>query len=142
MTGKILTFYLAGSLCGINIAFAKEINRNVKYTAVPGGASHVVGLLNLRGQVVTLFDLTQILHLNQKQEDKKTKCMILKGLFQGDHVGFFIDKLAEVIDITPDMCELPPANIKNLQGRFISEIVKFNKEIILILDINKIFDAI
>ena len=137
MTGKILTFYLGGSLCGIDIVFAKEINRNVKYTAVPGGASHVVGLLNLRGQVVTLFDLTQILHLNQK-----TKCMILKGLFQGDYIGFFIDKLAEVIDITPDMCELPPANIKNLQGRFISEIVKFNKEIILILDINKIFDAI
>ncbi|EIW20286.1 MULTISPECIES: chemotaxis protein CheW [Pelosinus] len=142
MTGKILTFYLGGSLCGIDIVFAKEINRNVKYTTVPGGASHVVGLLNLRGQVVTLFDLAQILHLNQKQEDKQTKCIILKGLFQGDHIGFFIDKLAEVIDITPDMCELPPANIKNLQGRFISEIVKYNKEMILMLDINKIFDAI
>lgn len=137
-----MTFFLGGSLCGIDIAFAKEINRNVKYTSVPGGASHVVGLLNLRGQVVTLFDLTQILHLTQTQADKESKCIILKGLFQGDHVGFFIDKLAEVIDITPDMCELPPANIKNLQGRFISEIVKCNEKIILMLDVNKIFDTI
>ncbi len=142
MTGKILTFYLGGSLCGIDILSAKEINRNVKYTTVPGGGSHVVGLLNLRGQVVTLFDLVPVLHLNQKQEDKQTKCIILKELFQGDHIGFLIDKLAEVIDITPDMCELPPANIKNLQGRFISEIIKFDKEMILMLDINKIFDAI
>lgn len=142
MTGKILTFYIGDSLCGIDINFAKEINRKIKYTSVSEGTSHVVGLLNLRGQVVTLFDLSQVLNANEKKETGRSQCIILKDLYQGDQVGFFIDKLGEVVDVTPEICELPPANIRNIEGQFIAEVVKLQVEIILVLNIKKIFDVI
>lgn len=141
MTGKIMTFYLGGSLCGIDIAFAREINRNISYTPVLGGVPYVVGLLNLRGQIVTLFDLVRLLKLT-KQDTKESQCIILKKPFRGDSVGFLIDRPGEVVDITPAMCELPPANVKKLQGKFIAEVAKSNQEIILILDVEKLADAL
>lgn len=142
MTGKVLTFYLGDSLCGIDITFAKEINRKIKYTSVSEGTSHAVGLLNLRGQVVTLFDVSQVLNSNEKKETERSQCIILKDLYQGDQVGFFIDKLGEVVDVTPEICELPPANIRNMEGKFIAEVVKLQVEIILVLNIKKIFEVV
>jgi len=139
MTGKLLTFYLGDSLCGIDIAFAKEINRKIQYTSVAGGRSHVVGLLNLRGQVVTLFNLNQVLKFTEKKDSARSQCIILKEFYQGDQVGFFIDKLGEVVDVTSDICELPPANIRNIEGQFIAEVVKLQDKIILVLDIKKVF---
>lgn len=142
MTGKILTFYIGDNLCGIDIAFAKEINRKIKYTSVTSGTSHIVGLLNLRGQVVSLFDLNQVLNSTGRKNSERSQCIILKDLYQGDQVGFFIDKLGEVVDVTPDICELPPANIRNIEGPFIAEVVKLQANIILVLDIKRIFELI
>lgn len=142
MIGKVLTFYLGSSLCGIDITLAKEINRNIKYTSVPGGAAHVVGLLNVRGQVVTLFDLTEVLHFVEKKDRISSRCIILKRASRGEQIGFLIDKLGEVVDVTSVMCELPPANIRNVEGNFISEVVKLDTQVMLLLDIEKIIDVI
>lgn len=139
MTGRILTFYLCGSLCGIDIRVAKEINRNITYISVPGAKKHVVGLLNLRSQVVTLLDLAQLLHFKQIGERNNKHCIILKSrLEEPDMVGFFIDKLGDVIDVTTEMCEPAPANIMDIGNPFIHEVVKLEDEILLVLDLSKI----
>ncbi|WP_378954698.1 chemotaxis protein CheW [Pelosinus sp. sgz500959] len=142
MTGRVLTFYLCGTLCGIDIKAAKEINRNISYTAIPGAAAHIIGLLNLRGQVVTLLDLAQILHFKQIGERMNSHCIILKSRSDDpDQVGFFIDKRGDVIDVTPDMCEVVPANIADFEKKFIHEVVKLEDEILLILDLSAIIQT-
>lgn len=139
MTGRVLTFYLCGTLCGIDIKTAKEINRNISYTAIPGAAAHIVGLLNLRGQVVTLLDLAQLLNFKQMDERKNSHCIILKNKAEeSDQVGFFIDKRGDVIDVTPDMCERVPANLSDVEKKFIHEVVKLKDGILLLLDLVRI----
>ena len=139
MTGRILTFYLCGSLCGIDINIAKEVKRNITYTSVPGAKEHVVGLLNLRSQVVTLLDLSQLLHFKQLGEPHNRYCVILKSrLGESDQVGFFIDKLGDVIDVTPDMCQPAPANIIDTENYYIQEVVNLADEILLLLNISRL----
>jgi len=139
LTGKILTFYLCGSLCGIDIRFAKEINRNITYISVPGAMTHVVGLLNLHGQVVTLLDLGQLLNFKQIGQKRNSHCIILKSRpEEPDEVGFFIDKLGDVIDVTSEMCEAAPANIIDTENPFIHKVVKLEDEIVLVLDLAEI----
>ena len=117
MTERVLTFYLSGSLCGIDIAVAKEINKNVDYTPVPNSFDHVVGLLNLRGQIVTLVDLAQLLQFKETSEKRKSHCIILKkNAMHPDQVGFFIDKMGDVIDVTSDMYQTAPANIGDIEA--------------------------
>lgn len=140
MTGKVLTFYLAGHLCGIDIRYAKEINRKVEYTPVPGAISPIVGLLNLRGQVVTLFDLVIVLNFTQSAKTQRNHCIILKGdTYDSDPVGFFIDKLGDVITVTDEQCERPPLNSNDQGGACITEVVQLQDELVLIFNLDKIF---
>ena len=141
MTEKFLTFYLCDSLLGINVTLIKEINRNIEYTPVPGAQSHIEGLFNMRGQVVTLFDLTKLLGIEEKAEQKKLSCIILKVPRDPDQVGFFIDRPGDVIDVNRDDCELPPANVGGVEGEYINSVVKLDKEILIIIEPGRIFKS-
>jgi len=136
----VLTFYLCGSLCGIDIRATKEITRNVMYTHVPGVAPHIVGLINLRGQVVTLVDLAQLLCFSPIDTKSNRHCIILKNIEKDpDPIGFFIDKLGDVIHIAEDMCEPAPSHIFGSENKLIDELVKLNDEILLILNYSKLY---
>ena len=139
MTVKVLTFYLYGSLLGIDVTLVKEINRNVDYTAVPGSQDYIVGFLNMRGQVVTLFNLATILNLTGENSREGRTCVILKTPRDPDQVGFLIDHPGDVIDIDKEEFELPPANIGGVEGEFISSVVKLKNELLMIIDPKMIF---
>ena len=139
MNGKVLTFYLNGSLLGIDITVVKEINRNVEFTPVPQANNNIAGLFNMRGQVVTLMNLAKILGFEVEEQENKTSCIILKSrLGAGDYVGLLIDQPEDVIDIEEAWCEKPPANVGSIEGEFIKELVKLKDRLIIILDIEKI----
>lgn len=141
MTGKVLTFYISGIFCGIDIKRAKEIVRNVGYTIVPGVSENIVGLVNLRGQVVTLFDIAKLLKLSIGIEKHGPNCIILKNRpGDPDTTGFIIDRTGDVIDVVQEMCEPLPANITNIEGRYINGVVKLRDEIVLLLDLVEIFE--
>jgi purine-binding chemotaxis protein CheW len=141
MTEKVLTFYLCDSLLGINVTLIKEINRNIEYTPVPGAKSYVEGLFNMRGQVVTLFDLTKLLGIEEADEQKKLSCIILKVPRDPDQVGFFIDRPGDVIDVNRDDCELPPANVGGVEGEYKNSVVKLDKELLIIIEPGRIFKS-
>ncbi|MBC7961068.1 MAG: purine-binding chemotaxis protein CheW [Vallitaleaceae bacterium] len=139
MTMKVLTFYLCESLLGIDVTLVKEINRNVDFSAVPGSQPYIVGFLNMRGQVVTLFNLAHLIHLESNHVEAGHTCIILKAPKDPDQVGFLIDHPGDVIDIDTEECETPPANVGGVEGEYISSIVKLDKELLIIIDPKKIF---
>ncbi len=139
MTMKVLTFYLCESLLGIDVTLVKEINRNVDFSAVPGAHPSIVGFLNMRGQVVTLFNMAHLIHLDSENTQKGLTCIILKAPKDPDQVGFLIDHPGEVMDIDTEACEMPPANVGGVEGEFIQSIVKLDKELLIIIDPKKIF---
>ena len=134
MIEQILTFYLCESLIGIKVTLIKEINRNVEYTLVPEAKPHIIGLFNMRGQVVTLFDLAKLIGLTSESKPKQLTCIILKEPCYPDQVGFQIDRPGDVIDIDKDEFELPPANIGGMESEFISSVVKLKDELLIIID--------
>jgi purine-binding chemotaxis protein CheW len=137
---KILTFYLCERLFGIDITLVKEINRSVEHTPVPDTDSHIVGLFNMRGQIVTLFDISEIMGYEQKNWGQRSACVILKAQ-SGDlsQVGFLIDRCGDVLDIEEEECELPPANVGGVSGEFISSVAKLQNDLLLIIDPGKLF---
>lgn len=137
MIEKVLTFYLCGTLLGIDVTLIKEFNRNVEYTPVPGAYPHILGLFNMRGQVVTLYNLEMLLGLEDTGENKMI-CVILKVPRDPDQVGFFVNQPGDVIDIDVSESELPPANI-GVEGEFINNVVKLKEELLIVVDPAKIF---
>lgn len=140
MIGKVLTFYLSGSLFGIDIKLIKEINRNVEYSPVPGAGSNILGLFNMRGQIVTIFDLSQMIGITEEQALRSSTCIILKPMGHAqNHVGFLIDKPGDVIDINEDHSELPPANVSSVENDYIQNVVMLDEKLLIIIDPEKIF---
>ena len=56
-TVELATFYVGEALCGMDILKVQEINKLMEMTKVPQAPSYVMGILNLRGQIVTIIDL-------------------------------------------------------------------------------------
>lgn len=137
----MLTFYLSGNLYGIDILAVKEINRNIEYTLVPDAPPNVIGLLNMRGQVVTLFNLAGLMELEPENGKDSSTCIILKiNPVNPDYVGFLIDRPGSVVDIDEDTCEPPPANMSSMENKFLSKIVKLKDELLMIIDQQVIFE--
>ena len=135
-----MTFYLCDNQYGIDIRLVKEINRKIKYTPVPGAPPHIVGLFNMRGQVVTLFDLAGILGYDDLCEKDNPTCIILKNREQRpDFVGFLEDKLGDVRDVSPEECEMLPVNGDQVQDKYLKEIIKTESQLIMSIDPDKIF---
>lgn len=141
MTEQILTFYLCDSLIGINVTLIKEINRNIEYTPVPGAKPHIIGLFNMRGQVVTLFDLAGLIGLSAESRPDRLTCIILKEPGYPDQVGFRIDRPGDVLEIDRNDFESPPANINGMESEYLSGVVKLEDELLLVIDPVKVLQA-
>ena len=140
---KILTFYLNNSLFGIDIILVKEINRNIEYTSVPGANDYISGLYNMRGQIVTLFNLSKIIRFKESNKKRQDISIILKSQHNSpNQIGFIIDELGDVIDLNMNDCEFPPPNIGPDKENYISNIVKLKEQLLMIIDYGKILERI
>ncbi len=134
---NILSFKLGDDLFGIDLKNVKEINRNIEYTKVPRASDNIVGLFNMRGQVVTLFNLARIFGYDNKVKEGKVTCIILDSQEGSlEHRGFIIDLSGDVVEVAEDMWELPPANISTQENKNIKAVVHFENEILRIIDPN------
>jgi purine-binding chemotaxis protein CheW len=140
MKKKILSFYINSNLFGVDIRIVKEINRNVNFTDVPDSEKMIIGLFNMRGHVVTLFNIHQFLEGDSKKVGGKNNCIILKS-FEDDtnHTGFFVDKLGSVLDIEDEYLEPSPSNMSNIEAQCIEGIAKLETELLIVIQPERMF---
>lgn len=141
MTENILSFNLCGNMLGVDVTLVKEINRNVEFTPIPGAKEHIVGFFNMRGQVVTLFDLAKILNLGEMQQQDRRICIILKSPKDPDQVGFLIDSPGDVIEIDVEEYEAAPANVGSAESEYIESVLKLKEKLLMVINSKKIFNG-
>lgn len=133
---ELSTFYVANALCGMNILKIQEINKSVAMTKVPQAPEYVNGILNLRGQIVTIIDLGKKLGLGQTAISSESRNVIVNT--PGEHIGLFVKKISDVVTANTQYIETPPANMQGIQGNFFTGVYKTEDKLIGILDIAKI----
>ena len=130
------TFYVGGALCGINILNIQEINKNCDITQVPQAADYVKGILNLRGRIVTIIDLGAKLGLEPVTENKDNRNIIVNS--EDEHIGLLVDAISDVVSAGQDEIEPSPSNIGGVKGKFFQGVIKTEKDLIGILDIDEV----
>ena len=133
---ELATFYIGDALCGMDILKIQEINKLMDMTKVPQAPSYVIGILNLRGQIVTIIDLGKKLGLGATDATLNSRNIIVNS--PGEHVGLLVTRLSDVISADTDKIERAPANMGGIQGEFFSGVYKTADRLIGILDINKV----
>jgi purine-binding chemotaxis protein CheW len=133
---ELATFYVGESLCGINILNIQEINKNVDITHVPQAPAYVVGVLNLRGRIVTVIDLGDKLELSPINISKENRNIIVDS--QEEQIGLLVDSISDVLLARSDKIEPAPANIGGVKGKFFKGVFKTEDKLIGVLDIEEV----
>ncbi|MFO7748989.1 MAG: chemotaxis protein CheW [Desulfobacteraceae bacterium] len=133
---EMATFYVGKALCGIDILSIQEINKNFEMTSVPQSADYVVGVLNLRGRIVTILDLGKKLGLSQIEKGKNNRNIIVR--YQDEHIGLLVDSISDVVAAEKEHIEQAPSNIGGVKGKFFHGVLKTEKSLIGILDIEEV----
>lgn len=133
---ELATFYVGEALCGMDILKVQEINKLMKMTKVPQAPEYVLGILNLRGQIVTIIDLGKKLGLGETDISLDPRNIIVNS--SGGYIGLLVKRIGDVVEADMEKLEAAPANMSGIQGEFFTGVYKTSSSLIGILDINKV----
>ena len=142
-TRQYLTFSLGNETFAIDVVKAREILDMSNITQVPQTPDYMLGVINLRSNVVPVIDMR--LKFGMKSiEQSLDSCIIVMEVAIDDEpltVGALVDSVQEVIDLDSAQIEPPPSIGSRLKTDFLRGMGNHNDSFVLILDIDKVFST-
>ncbi|AQT67869.1 Chemotaxis protein CheW [Anaerohalosphaera lusitana] len=138
--GKYLTFVLANEEFGLEILKVREIIGYIDVTSVPQTPGYVLGVINLRGQVIPVVDLRAKFGMELAERTQET-CIIVVEFEQGGRqisTGIVVDRVSEVLDIAGENIEETPQFGSSVGTDYILGIGKIGDTVKILLDIDKV----
>ncbi len=131
-----VTFFLENEKYGIRVMQVQEVLRMTEIAPVPGAPHYVLGIINLRGNVVTVIDSRKRFGLPDKEPDDSTRIVIIEA---GDHVvGILVDSVAEVVDLRASEIETAPNVGTDDSSKYIQGVSSQRQELLILVDVDKL----
>ncbi|CDI49866.1 chemotaxis protein CheW [Clostridium tetani] len=129
---QIVIFKLKDEQFAVETEKIEGINDTMETTKVPNAPAYIKGLINLRGNIISLLDINLLLNV-PNHENEQENIIILK--LEEELVGVTVDNVDEVIDINPDIIEkVDEENKKD----YIKGVINFKDRIVTLIDIDKL----
>jgi len=136
---QIVAFRLANEEYGINILNVQEIIRPTLVTRVPKAPYYLMGVINLRGNVVPVVNLHKRFGLTtETNKDSNNSRIIILNLYDL-HIGITVDSVTEVLRLKEEDIE-EPSLIEVLDNKFVQAVGKYNGRLIILLDLDEILE--
>lgn len=146
------SFKLNKSLWGLNILAVREITSDIVLTKVFKLDEYIIGLLNLRGQIITVFDLGIKMGLPKSEITKKSRIIVLQTKndinndiavkynlqLVTDQVALLVDSVHDVVNVPYDEIEPIPPGLDEYKREFVSGIYKNKKDLLILLNIEAV----
>ena len=134
---QLVTFRLGPEEFGIDIKKVQEINRMIDITKIPNAPRHVEGVVNLRGKIIPIVSLRKRLGLDEAEQDKMTRIMIVE--IEGKVLGFIVDAVSEVLRIQDPKIEAPPSITGSNDSAYVGGVINLSDRILILLDLHALF---
>lgn len=137
---QYLTFISGSENYGVSILVIKEILEYHEPTTVPMMPDFIKGVINLRGSVVPVIDLSSRLGKESAEITKRTCVVIIEIKYEDEsmEIGVIVDAVNEVLDIVPENIEPAPSFGAKIRTDFISGMGNINDKFIVLLNINQV----
>ena len=136
---RYLTFFLGEEQYGIPIDRIKEIIAMMKVTFVPKTPNYMRGVINLRGSIIPVVDTRLRFGMEQREADMHTTIIIVE--VEKVNIGFIVDRVEEVASIDAAQLSAPPKFGSHIDIDFICAMVQIEENVVMILDVLKLFEA-
>jgi purine-binding chemotaxis protein CheW len=141
---QFLTFILGGEMFAIGILGIKEILEYSNLTSVPMMPAFVRGVINLRGAVVPVVDLSARFGRHNSEITRRT-CIVIIETRSNDgekqDVGLLVDAVSAVLEISNSEIEPAPNFGIKIRADFISGIAKVNSKFVIVLNVDRVMSV-
>ncbi len=131
---EILSFRLGNQEFGIEVDFVEMVIERSEITMIPNSKPFIEGVMNLRGRIVPVLDLTKLLHITGSEELTFENVLVTK--LEDSEVGFLVNEVKEVIRAKES--EIDTASKSDQTDRKAKGVVQKGKRLILFLDLEEI----
>jgi purine-binding chemotaxis protein CheW len=130
-TMQVVIFKLNEEQFAVETGKVQSINDAMEITKVPKAPAHIKGLINLRGNVISLLDINLLLG-TPKQDENQNNIIILE--MEDELVGIMVDQVDEVLDVEEELLE----KISDGKKAYIEGVINFKDRIVTLIDIDKL----
>ncbi|WP_313756544.1 chemotaxis protein CheW [Tissierella sp.] len=135
---KYVVFKLCKEYYGVPINKVISIEKMQESTRIPNAPNYVKGVINLRGEVISLIDLRLKFNMEPKEIDNNSRIIIVSN---DDIVsGLIVDSSSEVIEINNEDIDAPPTSYENEYLYYIQGIGKIKDRLVILLELSKVFE--
>ena len=138
---KMVTFSLAEKDYSIDIMHVKEIAKASRFTYVPNTLPFVLGVYNLRGEIIPILDLRLFFNIEVGARDPNRLENMLILQVEDQKFGVVVDKIDKVVGVQKSSIQPPHPLFGDINIKYIEGIVESNKRLYVLLDITKIFTS-
>jgi purine-binding chemotaxis protein CheW len=131
-----VTFRLAGETYGVNVMQVQEVLRHSEIAPVPGAPTYVLGIINLRGNVVTVIDSRHRFGLEPGEVTENTRIVIIEA--DSHVIGILVDSVAEVVYLRQSEIETAPNVGNDESAKFIQGVCHKNEELLILIELDKL----
>ncbi len=140
---QYLTFRLGNEFYGIEVDYVKEVFDYTYITKVPKTPGYISGIINLRGEVVPVIDLSSLFYKRSNEVTKFT-CIVIIDMGNEKEsflIGVLIDAVNAVIDMDSELIEAAPDFGIKIRSDYVSGVGKSDGRFIILLDIFRVLDV-
>jgi len=133
---QLVTFRLGGETYGIDVMNVQEVLRITEIAPVPGAPDYVLGIINLRGNVVTVVDTRARFGLPSSETDDASRIVIVES--ENQVVGILVDSVAEVVELNQSEVDVAPNVGNEDSGRYVQGVANRESDLLIVIDLDKL----
>ena len=135
-TVLLATFFVGGTLCALDATGVQEVIRLGPVTRVRYAPDEVLGIVNLRGRIVTIVDLGLRLGFPRAVVGPDSRIFILED--RNEFIGLLVDRVNEVVEVESGQWLPTPANVSGRQAQYFKGVCRAGDQAITWLDASQI----
>ncbi|MEM6688040.1 MAG: chemotaxis protein CheW [Planctomycetota bacterium] len=136
---QLVTFAVGDIILGVDIGHVQEINRSTDITEVPGAPKQYHGVVNLRGDVVTILNPHHIFNIPEIPRTRTCRNLILN--LGEDRVGVLVDRILDILDVRKSEFNRRPSNVDSIDRKYIESVYLQDDQIVIVVSLEALADA-
>lgn len=133
---ELLTFQIADQEYSLDIMSVREIRGWTRATPLPHAPSYMKGVINLRGTVLPVMDLSQRLGLKTREQTERNVIIVVSN--QDVMTGLLVDAVSDIIALTQDDLQPPPEVQNSASSNVVSALTLIDDRMIRVLDLDSV----